>query len=283
VWLFGIAALIWTVDCFVAFYLTFPIRRSSSNDRHTVHPELVEGQVSTRSTRTELLQHKSPSFWSRWAIAWKIKWRASAFRINFDCHRAGGLWTWGMLFVFAWSGVAFNLNQQIYLPVMKQLFEISNFADLPIADLPQPRPDPSIDFKTGYQLSRQLIAEQAHQKGFKVQEEIAFSYNPAKGLYSYNVKSDFDMMDGSGMTLVWIDGNSGAFVDHFLPTGQKAGDTITLWLQTLHMAKIWGLPYKLFVCLMGLVVAMLSITGVYIWWKKRHAKQRMALTRGIVQ
>ena len=156
---------------------------------------------------------------------------------------------------------------------MKQLVEISDFKAFPVVDLLQPRPDPTIDFKMAYQLSRQLMDEQALKKGFKVQKEIAFSYDPVKGLYSYQVKSDYDIMDGYGETLVWIDGNSGAFVNHYLPTGQKAGDTITVWLQTLHMAKIWGLPYKIFVCLMGLVVAMLSVTGVYIWWKKRKARK----------
>jgi len=31
-------------------------------------------------------------------------------------------------------------------------------------------------------------------------------------------------------------------------------------------------PDRIFVCGMGLVVAMLSVTGVYIWWKKRAAR-----------
>jgi uncharacterized iron-regulated membrane protein len=38
------------------------------------------------------------------------------------------------------------------------------------------------------------------------------------------------------------------------------------------MAKIWGLPYKIFVCLMGHIVTLLSVTGVYIWWKNPRAR-----------
>jgi uncharacterized iron-regulated membrane protein len=38
----------------------------------------------------------------------------------------------------------------------------------------------------------------------------------------------------------------------------------------LHMANVWGLPYKIFVCVLGLVIVMLSATGVLIWWKKRR-------------
>ncbi|MGZ8945232.1 MAG: PepSY domain-containing protein [Methylococcaceae bacterium] len=47
---------------------------------------------------------------------------------------------------------------------------------------------------------------------------------------------------------------------------------LNCWLWPLHMARILGLPYKYFVCLMGQVVAMLSVTGVYIWLKKRRAR-----------
>jgi uncharacterized iron-regulated membrane protein len=38
------------------------------------------------------------------------------------------------------------------------------------------------------------------------------------------------------------------------------------------MANVFGLPYRIFVCILGLVIAMLSVTGVYIWWKKRRAR-----------
>ena len=36
---------------------------------------------------------------------------------------------------------------------------------------------------------------------------------------------------------------------------------------------MFGLPYRILVCALGLVVAMLSGTGVYIWWKKRKARK----------
>jgi uncharacterized iron-regulated membrane protein len=254
IWLFGIAALIWTLDCFVAFYLTFPIRPLKSKNHDSFRVE----------------NFKTRSFWSRWAIAWKIKWRASTFRLNFDLHRAGGLWTWLMLFVFAWSSVLLNLGQQVYFPVMQQLFEMSDYMNLPVPALEQPRPKPVMDFRTVYRTGQRFMAEQAQRKGFQVLEERSISYDPAKGLYSIAVKSDYDLGE-FGITQLWLDGNSGAFVANYLPTGQKAGDTVTYWLQTLHMAKIWGLPYKIFVCLMGLVVTMLSVTGVYIWFKKCRA------------
>ncbi len=73
VWILFVVALFWTIDCFVGFYLTLPITLER--------------------------------FSARWKSAWLVKWRAGFFRVNFDLHRAGGLWLWLMLFVFAWSSV----------------------------------------------------------------------------------------------------------------------------------------------------------------------------------
>lgn len=70
-WLFGIAALLWTVDSFVGFYLTLPSWRGSS-----------------ASTSTS----QGKSFWQRWKPSWQIKWNSTIWRVNFDLHRAFGLW-----------------------------------------------------------------------------------------------------------------------------------------------------------------------------------------------
>ncbi|WP_426992496.1 PepSY-associated TM helix domain-containing protein [Methylomonas sp. CM2] len=255
VWLFGIAALIWTVDCFVAFYLTFPVRRKSP------HPNpLPEGEGTT-----------SRGFWSRWAIAWKIKWPASAFRLNFDLHRAGGLWTWLMLFVFAWSSVGFNLSETVYQPVMAALFDMPDLRQFPVPNLPEPRPEPRIAWREAHVIGRRLMAEQAQAAHVRVLAEEALAYQPEKGMFLYVVKSDRDLSPDHAGTAIWFDGDSGRFGGLLLPTGENLGLTLSMWLFALHMAKVWGLPFQIFVCAMGLVVAMLSVTGVYIWLKKRSA------------
>ncbi|MNN88395.1 hypothetical protein D3C81_2060750 [compost metagenome] len=42
----------------------------------------------------------------------------------------------------------------------------------------------------------------------------------------------------------------------------------------LHSGRILGLPGRILISIMGLLVAMLSVTGVVIWWKKRKARVR---------
>ncbi|MBG0811036.1 hypothetical protein IY145_16825 [Methylosinus sp. H3A] len=41
----------------------------------------------------------------------------------------------------------------------------------------------------------------------------------------------------------------------------------------LHKASLFGPPYSIFVRARGLAIAMPSGSGVYIWWKKRAARE----------
>jgi uncharacterized iron-regulated membrane protein len=95
---FGVVALLWALDCFVGAYLTFPASR-----------------------RNKPAQPGARSWPARWWTVWKVRWHGGGYRLNLDLHRAGGLWVWAMLFVLAWSGVAFNLRE-VYDPAMKAVF-----------------------------------------------------------------------------------------------------------------------------------------------------------------
>jgi uncharacterized iron-regulated membrane protein len=111
----GITALVWTLDCFVGFYLTLPPGRRRSPPNLPLRKGEGNGCKSPRYEGGN--RYKSPpceggdlegvrqrSWWHRWKPAWLIK----RSRFNYDLHRASGLWVWAMLLVLAWSSVAFS-------------------------------------------------------------------------------------------------------------------------------------------------------------------------------
>ncbi|MBK8814200.1 MAG: PepSY domain-containing protein [Methylococcaceae bacterium] len=236
-WLFGIAAIIWTLDCFVGFYLTLPRGRP---------------------------------FWKKWLPAWQIKTSSSLTRINFDLHRAGGLWLWTMLLVFAWSAVYLNLGEEVYLPTMKKIFAIQNPRTADLQEVINPVENPTVDWHTAREIGAVLMLKCAKEQNFSIEHEEFLIYDSSHGVYRYGVKSSRDV-GKHGLTTVFFNGSNGEYKALSLPTGQYAGNTITTWLIELHMASIWGLPYKIFVCVLGMVVTMLSVTGVVIWLRKRQA------------
>ena len=97
-----------------------------------------------------------------------------------------------------------------------------------------------------------------------------------------SMESDYLIAHGSldkdkeAETYVIFDADTGALLDASWPgkATEKTGDAISRWLFMLHMARVFGLPMKIFVCVMGFVITALSITGVYIWLKKRAARKR---------
>ncbi|MBC3921017.1 PepSY domain-containing protein [Undibacterium sp. CY18W] len=242
-YVFGIIALLWTLDCFVGAYLSLPPPSRQVNGK---------------------------SWLRRWYPAWKLRWNAGNYKLNFDLHRAGGLWLWAMLFILAWSGVAFNL-QQVYAPVMHAVFSHQPGDDIMPA-LDKAQPEPGISWTQARNNGRTLMRQQAVNNGFDISREDSLYYDADKAVFRYDVLSSADIRTVSGGSSIWFDANTGAFRALWLPTGAASGDTLSTWLTSLHMAALWGIPFKLLICLMGIALTGLSATGVFIWARKRRAR-----------
>lgn len=245
-WLFGAIAVLWTLDCLWSVYLTLPARSGSAS-------------------------RPWPARW--WRPSWLVKWRAQALRLNLDLHRAGGLWLWFLLFVFAWTGVGFNLGPQVYTPVMRGLFGMPDAFGQLAPPLPQPQPDPALAWPAARERARQLMAGAAAHQGFRVEREEGLYYTAAAGEWLYLVRSDRDVWHDAGITALRMDGR-GAQLTVSPPTGHDVGRTLDTWMFGLHMGYVLGEPYRVFVAFMGMAVAGFSVTGVYLWWKKRRAPRR---------
>lgn len=246
--IFGLIAIVWTIDCFIGATLTFPARLKKRSP--TSKPWLL-----------------------RWRPSWLLRRHGGSYKLVFDLHRAGGLWLWPMLLVFAWSGVAFNLYGA-YAAVMRPLFPHQPAEEVVARHTPSKAPH--MDWHAARTQARVLMAQLARSEHFAILEENALAYERELGVYSYKVRSSRDVRAQYGLTTVYFDAAGGTQLAAWLPTGTASGDSIRSWISALHMASMWGWPYKLFVCILGVLVAGLSVTGVLVWRRKRlgQAKAR---------
>jgi uncharacterized iron-regulated membrane protein len=250
----GIVALLWMLDCVVGAVLTLP-----------ASPRKAVNRPSPPGGRPWLV---------RWWMSWRVRWSGGSYKVTFDAHRAGGLWLWAMLFVLAWSGVAFNLTE-VHDPVMKALF--THQPDAPVLPgLERPALAPALDWQAARAAGRRLMVGEGMVHGFAVVDEDLLVHDPLRGVYRYAVRSSRDILHQGGWTSVEFDADTGAKRSLWLPTGAASGDTIRTWIISLHMALVWGIPFKMFMSVVGLGVAMLSATGAAIWWKKRQGRRRLA-------
>ena len=243
-WLLGGVAMLWTLDCFVGFVLTLPPRPAS--------PKAAKG------------------FFSRWKPAWKIKLRGSPYRINFDIHRAFGLWLWGVLFVVAFTAFSLNLYSEVFYPVMSKVSRVTPgpFELRKPADLHSPiRPIVTYD-----RIVAAATAE-ARRRGWTDPAGAAF-YSPAFGIYGVGFfpPGGDHGGGGGGPPYLYYDSGDGRLLGDRQPWKGTAADIFVQAQFPLHSGRILGLPGRILISITGLVVAALSITGVVIWWKKRRAR-----------
>jgi uncharacterized iron-regulated membrane protein len=107
-------------------------------------------------------------------------------------------------------------------------------------------------------------------------------YDPEVGVYGvifFEPGNDHGDV-GLGNPSLFFDGKDGTPAGANVPGEGSAGDIFMQAQFPLHSGRIVGLPGRIFVSVMGLLVAMLSVTGVIIWQKKRWARKKM-LMKGV--
>lgn len=243
----GAVALLWTVDCFIGLWLTLPA--------------------------TPKVPRTGKPWLQRWLPAWRVRWHSGGHKRTFDLHRAGGLWLWAMLFVFAWSSVGFNLAPA-HDAVMARAGLSFQASTRSLPAVPTPQAQPGLGWPQALEIGRYWMQQQASARGFTVEREDLLFYDPRRALFSYHVRSSLDVRERVGRTVVAFDAHTGELRLAWFPTGAASGDTVTSWLAGLHMAALWGWPFQAFVALAGLLVAMLSVTGVLIWRRKRASRKK---------
>lgn len=229
----GIVAIFWTVDCLVGFYLTLPGGRP---------------------------------FWRKWVPAWKLKRGAAPHRRNLDLHRAGGLWLWPVLFVVALSGVALNLPDHVFKPVVGFFAELTpDLRDLAAERLNAKYDEPP---QIGYPEALALAQRAAAERG--IMEPASMLWYP-KDYAAIGVGFGDPHGTGLGASWVFFDDRTGELLHVQIPGTGTAADTFVQLQFPLHSGQIIGLPGRILISLTGLVVAVLSVTGVLIWARKRKS------------
>ncbi len=262
IWLLGIIAIGWTLDCFVGFYLTLPARRRA---------RAVDDEAADEAALA------GRSFWQRWKPAWKVRRKAGTYKLNYDLHRAFSLWTWLLLFIVAFTAFSLNLRREVFFPMMSM---VSQVTPTPF-DVRKPQPlhaplDPAVGFA-------EIIERASAEAGRRGWQEPAGSVFYAQHFGIYGVQFFHPESDhgsgGVGHKRLYYDGADGRLLGERLPWKGTAADIFVQAQFPLHSGRILGLPGRILISVMGLVIAMLSVTGVYIWWKKRAARLKSAVRR----
>ena len=129
----------------------------------------------------------------------------------------------------------------------------------------------------GFEQAVDIAKKQAVQRG--ITAPIGGIYYG--GNYSFYNVSFFDPADefgaaGMGLSNLYVDGMDGSIIGQHKPWEGTAADVFVQLQFPLHSGRILGLPGRILMSLMGIMVAMLSVTGIVIWERKRRARRLQA-------
>lgn len=269
----GVVALIWTLNCFIGFYLTLPRPTKKS-------PNLTK---------------KRASMLKRWLPAWKIRTKTNTFKLNYDLHQAFGLWLWLLFFVIAWSSVGFNLKQ-VYQPVMKAAIGLEVNGKDKKADkakqaaqkqspseqaLLKAMPNDGAAYTVTKANSIDFLSQQAviasKNYGVNFQKPLGMRWDSEEQAWQLRFKTDKDAGQKGGASSITVDAKSGAVIRTHFGDESTAAQKTDQWLSALHMGHIGDgvgkLLYQIFLAITGVALAIASVTGVYLWLKGRKSRK----------
>jgi uncharacterized iron-regulated membrane protein len=203
-----------------------------------------------------------------WRKSFVFRWQQGGHRLVFDLHRSGGVWVWLLLLMMAITSVAMNLNQQVMRPI------VAVFSDLQpgfVEMAAHPSKNQGIINRAQIVATAQIEAQRRHSR----EPAGGIFYSPALGLYGVGFfKAGQEHGDG-GLGNLWLYYNAytGKLAGAQTPGLGSAGDIFLQAQFPLHSGRILGITGRIIITLLGLIIAMLSLTGILIWAKKRKARR----------
>ncbi|MDE7547610.1 PepSY-associated TM helix domain-containing protein [Acetobacter fabarum] len=236
-WILGLSAILWSIDCVVGLFLTFPLSLTAER-----------------------------SYWGRWVKAWTISFGRSQARLVFDLHRAVSLWLWVILLGVAVSGVSLTLDEEIFQPVVKAIFP----TDPPLIV----RQRTSSVSGVSVDEAETIAVSFARARG-ETARPAAVLFAPSGESATFFLFSDNGSEPaGLGSPVVTVDLKSGDVTADEFPGRGRIGNLILQLQSPWHSGRIAGLTGRIMIALSGLGVCLLSVTGVMIWWRKDQARRK---------
>lgn len=270
--LMGIIALVWLLDSFVALYLTLPRRkkRTANQARASMNASAAMDTISAVHAEAA----KASTWLQRWKPSWLVRWRAGGYKLNFDLHRAVGLWVWSIILIIAFTSFSLNLYREVFYPAMSL---VSQVTPGPFETRPMAPPNQPIEPKVGFDTALRNAVQEAHKQNWDRPAGGIF-YARSLGFYSVAFFHPGADHGSGGMEIanMYFDGKDGHFLGDYLPWRGTAADIFVQLQFPLHSGRILGFTGRVLMSLMGLIVAMLSVTGIVIWARKRRARLHAA-------
>ncbi len=206
-------------------------------------------------------------FLGKWWRSWTIR-TGTPFRLTFDLHRAGGLWLWLLIVPVAISSVAMNLPEQVFKPTVSLLSDAPPSVYRVRSTLPT---DQLGETRMNFRDIQPLALAEAARLG--LDEPVSeFYYSLEYNFFGIG----FGNHDSGDSSWLFFHGTDGRLLGQEIAGRGTWGERFYRLQLPIHGGRIAGLPGRIVIAVLGLAIAGLSLTGVYIAWRKHRARRHGA-------
>jgi uncharacterized iron-regulated membrane protein len=194
-----------------------------------------------------------------WKTLFRLRFKASFRMLSGDAHRMVGVFSVLPNLLLGLTGAFWNVShtfehlfeseEDIAVEEAEEpLFYEKLFApDFSVAALQEKAGDHITDFETHY---------------------ISFPWAPGGPFTLWGTREDASVLRNPTGSWVSFDSQSGDIVSKYDVTAQDAWTQVEDSFEPLHFGNFGGLPIKTLYAAAGLAPAILTLTGMTIWWKR---------------
>ena len=205
---------------------------------------------------------------SRWKQALAVKWDAAPVRVWLDLHKVAGVLACAFLLMIAATGSALALYDVVTEPLLVRLTGAGARQAAPLSS-PGQQPAP---------LEPMLRQAAALFPQGRV-TRISLPTRP-EGAVMVRVRQPAEAHQ-YGRTFVWFDQYSGRVLRTDDIFRANLATRIQSWLYPLHTGFYGGLGTRLLQVMLGLALALLAGSGVWLWLANRRARRIAAARREV--
>ena len=193
-----------------------------------------------------------------WTRGLSFRFNHNWRRITYDMHSAIGFWTLLIVSWWAFSGIYFAW----YRPVTAAIAMVSPLKGMASPVAP-PLPEDDSSRVTLEKMLDAIHDTSPHGSLFSLSDP-ALSGRRVYALVDRGAPGDFSHRDI--ITLSTADAHV-LTIWHY-GENQSVGDWVLWAMHPLHYGTLWGLPFKILWALCGVALALLTVTGLLMYWNR---------------
>jgi uncharacterized iron-regulated membrane protein len=198
---------------------------------------------------------------TRWTRGLVVDFRSGSWkRINWDLHGVTGFWLFGLLMLWAVTGVEFAFPSQFRAAV-------NAVSPLTVTPLPMSTPQESGAAEAD---TTDLAARSLERVAGAALARIVLPSTPESPVQVLMAKERHGDFDRSDEVLLYYDRYSGELIGERVPSLERAsmGDLVLRWLGPLHVGSFGGWPVRALWFVLALSFPLLVVTGTIMWWNR---------------